>query len=28
MPKRIDLKPGYNDMGLYDTPPIELDIVW
>jgi len=22
------VKPGYNDIGLYDTPPIASDILW
>jgi hypothetical protein len=25
---QITVKPGYNDIGLYETSPIESDILW
>jgi hypothetical protein len=27
-PNEIQSNPGYNDIGLYDTSPIESDILW
>jgi hypothetical protein len=25
---QITVEPGYNDIGLYDTSPIQSDILW